>query len=256
MKNILDVKHDEKFGTIYNLKHTDQPLNGINQNNFIKFDDLCNFDLQQMDQEICIGMAKTDTFKVPTVPGKIPPALKSHQSQVYEYDILYDFDGDKSIFDGMDYQQIRKYLFYKKQITLPWYFMLELKPNKLATKTKDLEPWNQISELFPYTKQCIEQMPFTEIGRVVIYGSWPDSQVPCHRDGIPTKDFDHHINFNPGGYRPVYVYDSINNQKNYLPNDYKFYAYNTSDYHGVDPVNNFSYTVRVDGTYDLTKVEF
>jgi hypothetical protein len=254
MSNIVDVKKDEVFGTIYNLKHVDEPINGINGNPFIKFN--IDVDLKRMDNEICLALAKIDTFKVPTVPGKIPPKLKTHENDVYEYDVLYDYNGDKTVFKDMDYQQIRKYLFYKKRITIPWYFIVDLKPNTFANKTKDLEPWNDTSKLFPYTKYCIEQMPFTEIGRVVIYGSWPDSKVPCHRDHIPSKEFDHHINFNPGGYRPVYIYDSVNDQKHYLPDDYKFYAYNTTDYHGVDSVSTFSYTVRVDGTYDLTKVKF
>lgn len=254
MTDLVDIKQDEVFGTIYDLKHTDQPINGIHNKPFHKFD--LDYDLDRMDNEICLALAKIDTFKVPTVPGKIPPELKTHANDVYEYDILFNYNGDKSLFEGMDYQQIRKYFFYKKQITLPWYFMVELKPNKLLSKSKDLEPWNEISNLFPYTKYAIEQMPFSEIGRVVIYGSWPEAKVPCHRDNIPTEDFEHHINFNPGGYRPVYVYDSLNKQKIYLPEDHKFYAYNTTDYHGVDPVSTFSYTVRVDGTYDLTKVKF
>ena len=253
MPNIVDIKKDETFGTVYNIKHVDVPINGINDNTFLEFK--LDFDLERMDEEICLALAKIDTFKVPTVPGKIPPKLKTHENDVYEYDVLYDYDGDRSIFEGMDYQQIRKYFFYKKRITLPWYFVVELKPNKLLSKTKDLGPWSEISDLFPYTKYCIEQMPFEEIGRVVIYGSWPNSQVPCHRDNIPTKEFDHHINFNPGGYRPVYIYDSVNDTKHYLPEDYKFYAYNTTDYHGVDPQPHFTYTVRVDGKYDLTKVK-
>lgn len=255
MSKIVDIKNDDTFGQIINLKHVDTPINGVNGLPFLSLDKFCNFDTERMDDEICLALAKTDTFKTPTVPGKIPPSLKTHDNDVYEYDVLYNYDGDKTIFEGMDYQQIRKYLFYKQQITLPWYFVLDLKPNKFLTKNQDLEPWNEISNLFPYTKYCIEQMPFNEIGRVVIYGTWPDSKVSCHRDNIPSKEFDHHINFNPGGYRPVYVYDSINNRKLYLPKDYKFYAYNTSDYHGVDPVPNFSYTVRVDGKFDLTKVQ-
>lgn len=251
----LKVKKDKTFGMIYNFEHKDIEINGINGKKFVSFDNLCSFDTDRMDEEICLGLSKIDTFKVPSVGGKIPPKLKNNDNDVYEFDILYDYDGDKSKFKDMDYQQIRKYFFYKKQINLPWYFIVDLKPNNFLKKSKDLEPWNAVSDLFPYTKSCIEQMPFKEIGRVVIYGSWPESQVTCHRDNLPTKNFEHHINFNPGGYRPVYIYDSINNTKHYLPKDYKFYAYNTTDYHGVDPLPTFSYTVRVDGTFDLTKVK-
>lgn len=103
--------------------------------------------------------------------------------------------------------------------------------------------------MFPILRDCIEKLPFSEIGRVVIYGSWAESRVACHRDTPPSKVYAHHINFNPGGYRPVYVYDPLTQTKHFLPPDFKFYAYNTSDYHGVDPISHFSYTVRVDGTY-------
>jgi len=255
MSNNVDIKHHDKFGTIYNIKHTDDPINGINGKSFVSFDDFCDFDIDRMNEEICLGLAKIDTYKVPTVPGKIPPKLKTHSNEVYEFDVLYNYQGNVEKFKDMDYQQIRKYFFYNKEITLPWYFVVDLKPNTLLNKSKDLHPWNQISDMFPYTKQCIEKMPFSEIGRVVIYGSWPESKVPCHRDNLPTTDFEHHINFNPGGYRPVYVYDSKTDNKQYLPETYKFYAYNTTDYHGVDPLSTFSYTVRVDGIYDLTKVQ-
>lgn len=253
MHESIKVKKDEVFGTIYKSEHVDVPLNGINGQLFVNFD--FDFDMQAMDEEICLGLSKADTFKIPTVPGQIPPALKTHANDLFEFDYLWNYVGDKEKFFGMDYQQIRKYLFYSKQISLPWYFILELKPNQFLQKTKSNSDWNKTSKLFPYTKSCIEQMPFKEIGRVVIYGSWPNSHVPAHRDYVPSKQSDNHINFNPGGYRPVYVYDSIKNEKHYLPQDYKFYAYNTTDYHGVDAVPTFSYTVRVDGTYDLTKVK-
>jgi hypothetical protein len=69
------------------------------------------------------------------------------------------------------------------------------------------------------------------------------------------EGFDHHINFNPGGYRSVFIYDSLNDNKIFLPKDYKLYAYNTSDYHGVDPLPHFSYTIRVDGKYSDAGLE-
>jgi Rieske 2Fe-2S family protein len=146
--------------------------------------------------------------------------------------------------------QRRKYLFFKHKTLLPWFFVLDLKSNTFFDRNLDLGPWNDIINQLPYTKQCIESLPFSQIGRVVIYGSWPEASVPCHRDWIPDGEFHHHINFNPGGYRPVYIYDPTTNTKHHLPNDYKLYAYQTTDYHGVDPLPYFSYTIRVDGIFN------
>ena len=99
---------------------------------------------------------------------------------------------------------------------------------------------------FPWRKKSGHKY---SLGRVVIYGSWATSVVPCHRDDPPSENYDQMITFNPGGYRPVYIYDSMRQKKRHLPEDWKAYSYNTTDYHGVDSVPHFSYTVRVDGQF-------
>lgn len=248
---ILDVKKDDLFGTVYKIEHTDDSVNGINGQVYLDLTKYCNFDLEKIDNEICLALSDTDLSKYPTVTGLTPPSLqKTDAPIIFENQYLYEFDGNRDILKNMNQMQRRKYLFFKKRISIPWFFIVDLKPNTFKDRHVDNQPWSDLAKKVPYTKQCIEKMPFKEIGRVVIYGSWPDSYVPCHRDELPTKDFGHHINFNPGGYRPLYVYDCITQNKYYLPNSYKFYALNTSDYHGVDSLPYFSYTIRVDGTYD------
>lgn len=253
---ILDIKKDEVFGTIYKFEHTEHPVSGINNSVFYDFTPYCNFDMEKIDNEVCLALSEIDLSKYPTIPGVVPPKIKEHNPHItFEHEYLYDYNGDKSVFQNMTQMQRRKYLFFRKKITIPWFFILDLKPNMFKTKKHDLQPWNEISNKFTYLKTCIEQMPFTEIGRVVIYGSWPESTVPCHRDDLPSNEISDHINFNPGGYRPLYVYDSQSDKKIYLPQEYKYYAFNTTDYHGVESVPHFSYTIRVDGFYDKTKVQ-
>jgi hypothetical protein len=231
-------------------------INGINGMPFVDFTASCNFDFEKMNEEICIALATTNLDKFPMVGGGIPPKLREREIDAeFELSILANYAGDKSVFTNMSPMEKRKYLFFKHKSLIPWYFILDLKPNWFRTKTQDLYPWADIIEKFPYTKKCIEQLPFKEIGRVVIYGSWPEARVPCHRDQPMYEGFDHHINFNPGGYRSVFIYDSLNDNKIFLPKDYKLYAYNTSDYHGVDPLPHFSYTIRVDGKYSDAGLE-
>lgn len=248
---LIDIKNDDVFGNIHKFQHVDHPIMKVKNNIFYDFTRLCNFDLEKIDNEVCLALSILDLSKYPTVSGVVPPEiLKCNPYIKFEHEFLYEYNGDKSIFKDMSQMQRRKYLFFKKCITIPWFFILDLKPNMFATRQKDMQPWNTVSDKFPYLKSCINEMPFSEIGRVVIYGSWPDSIVPCHRDDIPNEDFFDHINFNPGGYRPLYVYDSINNKKIYLPPEYKFYAFNTTNYHGVDSLPYFSYTIRVDGKFN------
>lgn len=235
----------------YDTNHS-KILNGINNKLFLNFNDYCNFNLEKIDLEVCLALAKLNLNKYPMVNGVVPNCLQSKDFPIiFENEFnFYSNSTDLQVLNNLTHMEKRKYLFFRKKITIPWFFILDLKSNKFSTKNKNIYPWHENSNLTPYLKECILAMPFSEIGRVVIYGSWPLAVVPCHRDSFPTKDFPHHINFNPGGYRPVYVFDPINDEKNYLPSNYHFYAYNTTDYHGVDSLPYFSYTIRVDGIYN------
>jgi hypothetical protein len=248
---VLDIKEDPLFGKTYKFEEDIILPYGIDGNMFLDFTSkVPDINFEELDFEICYGLSKINLDKMPMVSGCVPQKIKESEiNGLFESEAMYYYDEDKSKLSSLNTNEMRKFLFFRKKTIVPWYFILELKPNIFRTKNKDLYPWDEKISLFPNLKECIEKLPFSEIGRVVIYGSWSESRVSCHRDTPPTSNYSHHINFNPGGYRPVYVYDPVNNTKHYLPSDYKFYAYNTSDYHGVDPLPHFSYTVRVDGIF-------
>jgi hypothetical protein len=244
---ILDKKDDPDFGTVFKFEHDDLPPQGVNGKLFLDFSKYADFDYDRMDTEICLALAKTELNKYPIVTGVMPPKLQYGQ---FENEVMYNFNGDRNDVKDLPQMEKRKFLFFKHKSLLPWFFIIDLKPNLFVNRAHDNYPWSEFSDLTPYTKQCIEKLPFKSVGRVVIYGSWPQADVPCHRDWIPDGVFNHHINFNPGGYRPVYIYDSVTDTKHYLPKDHKLYAYQTTDYHGVDALPHFSYTIRVDGVFN------
>ena len=219
----------------------DKPIKGIKGDPFFKFDIDC--DLERIDEEICRALATSNLGLIPTVYGEKPPDIETEKDRPpFE-------DPTLPKIQGMSLQESRKYRIFKREIDIPWTFAIALKPNRFEARDRDLEPWSNVAKRTPYTKHVIEnKMPFSEIGRVMIYGSWSGSSVPCHIDE-PEGDFKLHINFNPGHYRPAYVWDPIAKQKIYKPKDYVFYTFNIKDYHGVDPLPHFSYTIRVDGKY-------
>lgn len=243
---IVSEKKDPDFGTILTYEYDDLPPQGHNGKLFLDFTEYATFDFEKMDTEICLALSKVDLNKYPAVSGVMPPKLKYGR---FENEVMYNFTGDRDNLKGLSTMEKRKFLFFKHKTLLPWFFVIDLKPNLFFNRSNDDYPWSEFSELTPYTKQCIETLPFDSIGRVVIYGSWPQAAVPCHRDWLPDGVFHHHINLNPGGYRPVYIYDPITDNKHYLPETHKLYAYQTTDYHGVDALPHFSYTIRVDGVY-------
>lgn len=220
------------------FSHSDDPIRGIGGKTFQKFD--IDVDMERLDDEICKGLAKSNLSNTAMVFGEKPPELLEGRPPFEELDDVP--------MKGMNMMETRRYRTFKREIDCPWAFYVTLKPNQFLTKDQDLFPWTNVADRMPYTKQVIESLPFSEIGRVMIYGSWAGSPVPCHRDE-PSSKARPHINFNPNHYRPVYVWDPVKKEKIYLPKDHHFYAYNVTDYHGVDPLPYFSYTVRVDGKY-------
>ena len=248
---LIDKKQDDIFGTVYKYEHESTPIMGIEGKTFIDFTSSNQVDFGQIDTEICLALATTTLDTYPIVSGVTPPELAiSDLDAKFESQIMYEYTGDREVIKNLSPMERRKYLMFKHGSCSPWFFILSVKPSLFADRMKDTQPWSTIADKMPSLKKCIEQLPFSEVGRVVIYGSWQESRVPCHRDTPPSTEYGHQINFNPGGYRPVYVYDSLNKVKHYLPEDYKFYSYNVSDYHGVDPMPKFTYTVRVDGTFN------
>lgn len=217
----------------------DLPLKGINGQAFKHFD--VDADMSRIDEEVCRALAKADLDFIPNVYGDKPPDFPDEKGRPPLEDPTIPNQ------EGMSTQESRKYRIFKRKIDIPWAWAIPLKPNRFKTRDQDITPWASIADQTPYTKHVIEnKMPFSEVGRVMIYGSWAGSSVPCHIDE-PDGPYKLHINFNPGHYRPVYVWNPITKKKIYKPKDHIFYTFNILDYHGVDAVPHFSYTIRVDG---------
>jgi len=224
----------------YNLKYRgDKPIQGVfGGKPFHNFND--DADLERIDEEVCRAMATSNLDFLPNVYGEKPPDFKE--------------DGDLPLEDprmpkisGLSNQETRKFRYFRRQIDVPWTFAISLKPNRYGNRDEDLRPWSSVAKKTPYTKHVIEnKMGFSTIGRVMIFASWGGSSVPIHVDEVYHKQVTF-INFNPGHSRPVYVWDPISKKKIYKPEEYKFYTFNTMDYHGVDAVPFFTYTIRVDG---------
>ena len=148
----------------------DKPIKGIKGDPFFKFDIDC--DLERIDEEICRALATSNLGLIPTVYGEKPPDIETEKDRPpFE-------DPTLPKIQGMSLQESRKYRIFKREIDIPWTFAIALKPNRFKARDRDLEPWSNVAKRTPYTKHVIEnKMPFSEIGRVMIYGSWSGSSV-------------------------------------------------------------------------------
>jgi Rieske 2Fe-2S family protein len=104
--------------------------------------------------------------------------------------------------------------------------------------------------VFPRTVSFIESLPFTEIGRCLIFGLEANDHATLHRDSEPGRELSiaQSITFSPAGNKRFYLCDADGGS--YTPVESRMYWFNDMDYHGVEADPFFRYSVRVDGVFD------
>ncbi|MBX3226165.1 MAG: hypothetical protein KIT84_28670 [Labilithrix sp.] len=150
------------------------------------------------------------------------------------------------------------YLKYRYGVYFPWKVCYHLLENdrwedKHSGDGKDFRP--DARALLPRTVAFVESLPFTEIGRVVLFGIEANDHAPAHRDSEPGKALSiaQSISFDPRENKRFYVCDPTGGNKTII--DAPIYWFNDMDYHGVEPDPFFRYSIRVDGVFEPGFVE-
>ena len=103
--------------------------------------------------------------------------------------------------------------------------------------------------VFPETLAFLRALPFTEIGRCVIFGLQAHDHAPFHRDTEPGKDgVAHCLNFAPRPGKRLVLASPDGEER--VPVEAPIYWFNDMDWHGVEAAPVFRYSIRVDGRYD------
>lgn len=108
---------------------------------------------------------------------------------------------------------------------------------------------DEAREVFPETVRFLEALPFSEIGRAVIFGLEPNDHAPLHRDSEPGRALQvaQSISLCPRADKRFYLQNHEHDEP--LVVDARAYWFNDMDYHGVLADPHFRYSVRVDGTF-------
>lgn len=234
----------------------------------------------EIDASIREGFAKLHNgwFVIGSLSGQMPPELREKIDHNHGMGLWQDFEEgrlDHRLWDdrekikariekdaaGLDFKQFLKYI----QLVLgghpQWAWSITLKesplsgPEAFATKNTDAAvnaPWRDYAlKHFPKLVEFYDNdmQKIMKVGRVLIFVSFPNSTVLCHRDSVVVPHKDHNCNVFFGGRRPMYVYDEINKSYHYAPSDCISYVFNNRDYHGVDASPRLQYTVRCDGQF-------
>jgi Rieske 2Fe-2S family protein len=108
---------------------------------------------------------------------------------------------------------------------------------------------------FPRTCAFVRALPFTEIGRCVLFGLGPHDHAPLHRDSEPGASLEvaQSINFAPRAGKRFYLQNAPAAAP--LVVESPIYWFNDMDYHGVLADPFFRYSLRVDGVFEEGFVE-
>jgi hypothetical protein len=248
----------EEFQNITHKKIGPKGVNGkpfINMEPFLQTDNFLN-----LHHEILVGLSKVEKFDHPFIMGEIPPELKKlYNNMPLESEILADLKKhDPTGFhqkqmQGLTKQQARRYMYLAFGAISPWYGVCYLKYNFFLNKTvQSPEDWTKDIVYFPELKKFILSLQnsiFHDIGRVLFFISYPNVATVVHRDYEQVPHKDHSVNFYFNEGRPAFIYNEVDQSKNYLDSNCRAYFFNNRDYHGVDAEPRMRYTLRVDGTF-------
>lgn len=145
------------------------------------------------------------------------------------------------------------YLKYRYGVYFPWkvcYHLLENDRWEDKHSGDDKDFTEEARRMFPRTVEFIEQLPFREIGRCVLFGIEANDHAPAHRDSEPGKALAvaQSISFDPRQNKRFYVCDPEGGNKTVV--EAPIYWFNDMDYHGVEPDPFFRYSIRVDGVFE------
>ena len=254
-------REDPDLGKIFYVEdNAKKNVLGVSGKPFVDVSSIIDgHDLDAINDEICYALSKEPNRPLATLAGHPPKELWSSDLPKFENEYLYKLQDNQtrakiqSKLNSLSEQERRWYLLFRGEITTPWLFSVSLMQGTFLERSnsKGRPPqYESIMDHLPLTQKLIESLPFKSLGRIVIYGSYPGAGVPPHRDWEYSEDLCHQININPGGYRPVYIYDAVKEEKLFLKKGVRAYILNTLDIHGVESVPRFSYTLRVDGTFE------
>jgi hypothetical protein len=248
------------------FEYEELPVAGVGKHRkpFINMDPYIDTSMNhELYSECLIGLALCDEYKFGNIVGGIPPFEKEKYGGNDGWtEIVRNISKlDKDDFHSINIRKVLdraqdrnkalyRYIYMAMGSPIPWYFAYMLYDNAFGNKAKSVGKFTKNVSHFPLLKKYIDSLPFTDVGRIMFFTTYPNAGVVTHRDSPLEKHKDHNINlfFKPG--RPSFIWDSINQEKIYLDKGATSYFFNNRDYHGVDPEPTFQFTLRVDGTFE------
>lgn len=112
--------------------------------------------------------------------------------------------------------------------------------------------WTDNAKFFPRTIDFVKSLPFSEVGRIMFFITSAGNRTLVHYDAGDEQARMSHSNtefiyFRPKNEKKLFVYDEESETKHFV-NSYASF-WNDLDWHGVDPSEKGSFSMRVDGVF-------
>lgn len=129
------------------------------------------------------------------------------------------------------------------------YLSASIKPDSYfdLDKTALWQP-SPCAEEFALLMDFIATLPFQATGRMLILYDDAARSVPAHRDHIKTDVCHEFIWFRTNLKKPLYMLNQSTTEKKYVEG-YSAWFDSVNQYHGSDPYDGLSYSIRVDGKF-------
>ena len=101
---------------------------------------------------------------------------------------------------------------------------------------------------FTLLMEFIRTLPFQATGRMLIFYDDAARSVPAHRDHLETEICHEFIWFRTNLKKPFYLLNHQTNEKQYIET-YSAWFDAVNQFHGSDPCDGISYSIRVDGVF-------
>lgn len=212
---------------------------------------------EELHSEICFGISQSVWNKKFVSSGvhqnwsreEITPFMRNIETNLTEHEILF-YNKCKTVDEKL------KYITALKDIPHPFwalYIRDNIRKESTGLINKHVSTdckWTKNAKHFPSLIKLIKKMPFKSIGRVMLFMTEANNKTVPHFDGRyqndrPNDDF---IWFTTKkNTKKIFVMNSETLEKFYPDIEKNFIWFNEMDYHGTEPINHFSFSIRIDG---------
>lgn len=228
---------------------------------FKYLDEFCpTVDWEELHDHVSAGLAKSEWTKTVVSAGAHPDWKHLEMATYYRNTELLT-ERQRKLFEALPSKEAKIKFLAATTDTVHAFWLCFLRRNKIvdptgiANKSVAADCYDTpAAKNFPMLMKLVKQLPLKSVGRIVMFMTEPNTMLVPHFDGVneeqrANKKSDQFIWFQTRPGKKLFVMDD--QLKRYYPEpDKHFLWFNEMDWHGTEPFERFSFSIRVEGEFD------